>query len=154
SFASIANRVSYFFNFQGPSLSVDSMCSSSLMALHLACESIRRGECSAALVGGVNLSLHANKYMLLSRGKFASSDGRCRSFGKGGDGHVPGEGVGAVLLKPVRQAIKDGDPLYGVIRGSWCNHGGRTNGYTVPNPKAQEKLVRTALMKSDCLPET
>ncbi|MCB0208007.1 MAG: methyltransferase [Anaerolineae bacterium] len=154
SYASIANRVSYFFDLQGPSLAVDTMCSSSLTSLHLACESIKRGECLAALVGGVNISIHPNKYLQLSQGKFASSDGRCRSFGEGGDGYVPGEGVGAVLLKPLSRAEADGDHIYGVIKGSSINHGGKTSGYTVPNLATQAQVIRTALQKSGLAPGT
>src|SRR5262249_37198060 len=84
--ASIANRVSYFCNFHGPSLAVDTMCSSSLTAIHLAYESLRNGGCEAAIAGGVNVSVHPNKYLLLSQGRFVSSVGRCESFGAGGDG--------------------------------------------------------------------
>ncbi len=145
SFASIANRVSYFLDLQGPSLAVDTMCSSSLTAIHLACESLRRGESELAIAGGVNLTLHPNKYLQLSHGRFASTDGRCRAFGAEGDGYVPGEGVGAVVLKPLAQAETDGDPIYGVLRATTTNHGGRTNGYSVPNPAAQARVVGEAL---------
>ncbi len=145
---SIANRVSYFCNFHGPSLAVDTMCSSSLTAIHLACESLRNGSCEVAVAGGVNVSIHPNKYLLLSQGQFASSVGRCESFGKGGDGYVPGEGVGAVLLKPLRQALAAGDHVYAVIKGSSVNHGGKTNGYTVPNPQAQAQVIAQALKQS------
>lgn len=148
SFSSIANRVSYFFNLMGPSIALDTMCSSSLTALHLACQSIRAGDCTAAIVGGVNLSLHENKYLLLSQGNFLSSDGKCRSFGEGGDGYVPGEGVGALLIKSKSQAIKDRDHIYAKILGSSLNHGGKTNGYTVPNPIAQGKLIYNAIQKA------
>jgi polyketide synthase PksN len=103
--SSIANRVSYFFNWHGPSLAVDSMCSSSLTALHLACQSLMHGECELAIAGGVNVSIHPNKYLILAQGQFASSTGRCRSFGAGGDGYVPAEGVGSVLLKLLARAI-------------------------------------------------
>ncbi|MCP4699547.1 MAG: SDR family NAD(P)-dependent oxidoreductase, partial [Gammaproteobacteria bacterium] len=144
-FWSIANRISYTFNFQGPSLAVDTACSSSLTAIHLACESIKRHESNIAIAGGVNLSVHPDKYLLLSQNQFVSSDGRCRSFGKGGDGYVPGEGVGAILLKPLQQAVADGDRIYAVIKGSSLNHGGKTNGYTVPNPVAQAKVISKAL---------
>lgn len=143
-FASIPNRVSYFFDFHGPSIALDTMCSSSLTAIHLACQSIRNGECELALAGGVNLSLHPNKYLLLSEGQFLASDGKCRSFGEGGDGYVPGEGVGAVLLKPLKQALLDRDPIIAVIKGSALNHGGKTHGYTVPNPNAQAALIAKA----------
>lgn len=106
--SSIANRVSYWYNFQGPSIAVDTMCSSSLTAIHLACQSIQQGECGVAVAGGVNLSLHPNKYLMLAQGKFVSSKGRCESFGEGGDGYVPGEGVGAVLLKPLSKRLRTG----------------------------------------------
>jgi polyketide synthase PksN len=146
--ASIANRVSYFFNFNGPSLAVDTMCSSSLTTIHLACQSIRQGECEVAIAGGVNVSIHPNKYLILAHGKFASSKGLCESFGQGGDGYVPGEGVGAVLLKPLDKAIADGDHIYGVIKGTTVNHGGKTNGYTVPNPNAQAEVVASTLKEA------
>jgi len=142
---SIANRVSYALGLEGPSLSIDSACSSSLTALHLACQAIMAGDCRTALVGGVNLSLHPGKYIGLSQGRFASSDGRCHSFGEGGDGYVPGEGVAAVLLKPLAAALADGDIIHGVIRASAVNHGGKTNGYTVPNPAAQAAVIRRTL---------
>jgi len=146
--ASIANRVSYFLNLHGPSLAVDTMCSSSLTALHLACESLRRGGCELAIAGGVNLSIHPNKYLMLAQGRFASSKGRCESFGTGGDGYVPGEGVGAVILKPLAQAEADGDHIYGVIRATSINHGGKTNGYTVPNPHGQAAVIAHAIREA------
>lgn len=146
--SSIANRVSYFCDFQGPSMAVDSMCSSSLTAIHLACDSLRSGSCSVALAGGVNLTVHPNKYVALSQSRFLSSKGRCKSFGEGGDGYVPAEGVGAVLLKPLSQAEADGDRVYGVILGSALNHGGKTNGYTVPNPAAQAAVIEAAMAKA------
>ena len=151
---SIANRISYFFNFNGPSIAIDTACSSSLTAIHQACESIKRGESKMAIAGGVNLSIHPNKFQVLSQQHFASSDGRCRSFGEGGDGYVPGEGVGAVLLKPLQQAIADGDQVYAVIKGSSVNHGGATNGFTVPNPNAQADLIKKALEHAAVDPRT
>ncbi|WP_159397267.1 SDR family NAD(P)-dependent oxidoreductase [Sorangium cellulosum] len=154
SFASIANRVSHVLDLRGPSLAVDTMCSSSLTALHLAVGSIRNGECDAALVGGVNLSLHPHKFLLLGQGGFGATDGRCRSFGAGGDGYVPGEGVGAVLLKPLSKAIADGDTIYATIVTSRVNHGGRSNGYTVPNPTAQAEVVGEALRAAGWDPGT
>ncbi len=152
--SSIANRVSYFCNFHGPCMAVDTMCSSSLTTVHLACEAIYRGECDAAIAGGVNVSVHPNKYQLLYQGKFESSKGRCESFGEGGDGYVPGEGVGAVLLKPTAKAIADGDKIYGIIKGSAVNHGGKTNGYSVPNPKAQAAVINRAFEQSGINPRT
>ncbi|MFJ6208620.1 SDR family NAD(P)-dependent oxidoreductase [Lysinibacillus sp. NPDC092081] len=154
SFSSIANRVSYFMNFNGPSLAIDTACSSSLEAIRQACENIRMGNCELAIAGGVNLTLHPYKYLLLCDSGFLSTDGRCRSFGEGGDGYVPGEGVGAVLLKPLNKAIEDGDHIYGVIKEFSSNHGGKTNGYTVPNPKAQSELIKEAIEKSKIDPRT
>ncbi|WP_187413120.1 SDR family NAD(P)-dependent oxidoreductase, partial [Streptomyces sp. WAC01526] len=144
SLASIANRVSYFLDASGPSATVDTMCASALSAIHLACAALQRGECGAALAGGVNLSVHPGKYLMIGEGQFASSDGRCRSFGEGGDGYVPGEGVGAVLLRPLADAVADGDRILGVIRGTAVNHGGHTHGFTVPNPLAQAAVIRSA----------
>ena len=146
--SSIANRVSYFFNLHGPSMAVDTMCSSSLTAIHLACQDLKSGKTKIAIAGGVNVSLHPNKYLWLSQARFASSKGRCESFGQGGDGYVPGEGVGAVILKPLSKAQADGDRIYGIIKSSSLNHGGKTNGYTVPNPKAQTALIRESIERA------
>ncbi len=151
--SSIANRVSYFCNFNGPCMAVDTMCSSSLTAIHLAVQSLQQKECAVAIAGGVNLSLHPNKYLLLSQSNFVSSKGRCESFGQGGDGYVPGEGVGAVVLKPLAQAEQDGDSVYALLKASSINHGGKTNGYTVPNPKAQSAVIRRALDQAGIVPE-
>lgn len=148
-FWSIANRVSHWMNFCGPSLTVDTACSASLTALDLACEAIRRGDCFAALVGGVNLDLHQAKFDLNSAGGSFSRDGVCRSFGKGADGYVSGEGVGALLLKPLEQAIADGDNVHGVIKSVAVTHSGRTSGYTVPGPQSQSKLIAKALRRAD-----
>ncbi|WP_255298242.1 SDR family NAD(P)-dependent oxidoreductase [Brevibacillus dissolubilis] len=154
SLSSIANRVSYYFNLHGPSVALDTMCSSSLTALHFACHSLQKGECQLAIAGGVNVSIHPNKYLMLTQGSFLSSKGRCESFGQGGDGYVPGEGVGAVLLKPLEKAIADGDHIYGIIKGTAINHGGKTNGYTVPNPNAQAAVIRQAYKEAGIDPRT
>jgi acyl transferase domain-containing protein/acyl carrier protein len=145
SLASIANRVSYALNVHGPSMTLDTMCSSSLTAIHLACQDLRLGRTDMALAGGVNLSIHPDKYSMLSAGQFISSDGHCQSFGEGGDGYIPGEGVGVVVLKRLSDAERDGDAIHAVIRGSALNHGGKTNGYTVPNPQAQAAVIADAL---------
>lgn len=148
SYASIANRVSYFFDFKGPSIAIDTMCSSSLTAVHLACRSILSGECDMAVAGGVNLILHPNKYVQLSQSHFTATDGKCRAFGSGGDGYVPGEGVGAVILKSKKAAVRDHDRIYAVIRGSAVNAGGKSNGFTVPNPQAQSDVIREAMRQA------
>ena len=144
----IANRVSYFFNFRGPSITVDTACSSSLTAIQMAYENVRNGQCYAAVAGGTNLSIHPNKYSRLTQLNLLSSEGKCRSFGAGGNGYVPGEGVGAILLKRLEDAERDGDRIYAVIKGGALNHGGKTNGLTVPNPNAQAALVADALRDS------
>lgn len=152
SFSSIANRVSYYFNFNGPSLALDTMCSSSLTALHLACNSIHQGDCNQAIVGGVNLTIHPDKYLFLCNQRFASSEGKCRAFGEGGDGYVPGEGVGSILIKPLSQAKRDKDNIYCIIKATAVNHGGKTNGYTVPNPNAQTRVITDALKRANINP--
>ena len=151
---SIANRVSYCMNLCGPSLTVDTACSSSLTAIHQACDSIRKDECRMAIAGGVNLDLHPAKYRITRAAGMLSQDGRCRSFGQGANGYVAGEGVGAVLLKPLNQAKADGDPIYGTIKASVTNHGGRNSGYAVPNPNAQARLIETALTRAGVDPKT
>ena len=151
---SIANRISYLFDFNGPSVAIDTACSSSLSALHMACESIHRGECKAAVAGGVNLYLHPIKYILLSQLNMLSSTGTCKPFGTGADGFIPGEGVGALILKPLSKAKQDGDHILAVIKGSAMNHGGASNGYTVPNPAIQANVISQALKNAKVAPET
>jgi acyl transferase domain-containing protein len=148
SFASLANRVSYFLDIAGPSMPIDTMCSSSLTAIHEACEHIYRGECALAFAGGVNLYLHPSTYVEMASQHALSRDGKCRSFGAGANGFVPGEGVGVVLLKPLSAALEDNDTVHGLILATHVNHGGKTNGYTVPNPRAQAELIERALDKA------
>lgn len=135
-------------------MTVDTMCSSSLVAVHLAVQALRRGEAEMAIAGAVNLSLHPNKFIQQRRMKLTASDLRCRSFGRGGDGFVPSEGVGVVVLKPLRHALEDGDRVHAVIRGSSVVHMGRTNGWIVPNPAAQGEMVRDALRDAGVDPAT
>ncbi|MGO4423155.1 type I polyketide synthase, partial [Streptomyces sp. MCAF7] len=117
SFASVANRVSYFFDFSGPSVGLDTMCSSALVSIHQACLAIRNGDCEVAVAGGVNITSHPAKYLQLAWRGFLSEDGRCRSFGAGGTGYVPSEGSGAVLLKRLDAAVADGDRILAVVKG-------------------------------------
>lgn len=149
---SIPNRVSYFFNFVGPSVAVDSACSSSLAAVHLAVQSLLSGECEMALAGAVNLNLHPAKYLFLSSSGFLSTEGKCRGFGEGGNGYVPSEGVAVLVLKTLAAAEADGDRIYGVIKGSAVNHGGKATGYTVPNPRAHQAVIQAALHKAGVVP--
>jgi natural product biosynthesis luciferase-like monooxygenase protein/amino acid adenylation domain-containing protein/non-ribosomal peptide synthase protein (TIGR01720 family) len=143
--AIIANRVSFLLNLRGPSVLVDTMCSSSLVALHTACQSIRQGECTMAIAGGVNLQLSPEYYVAMSRMKMHSPDGRCKTFDRRANGIVLGEGVGAVLLKPLRQALADGDKVYATIKGSAVNHDGQTNGLTAPNPRSHAEVICQSL---------
>ncbi len=151
---SIANRVSFALNLEGPSLAVDTACSSSLSAVHLACESLRRGECRVAVAGGVNLILHPHHLEELSGAGMLSATDRCRAFGANADGFAVGEGVGAVVLKPMSHAVADGDTIWAVIVGSAINSGGRTAGYTVPNPNAQASVVGRAIGQAGLDPAT
>ncbi|MCY7296750.1 SDR family NAD(P)-dependent oxidoreductase, partial [Alteromonas sp. a30] len=151
--SSIANRVSYFCNWIGPSVALDTMCSSSLTAIQLACQSIRSGVCDMAIAGGTNVNVHPNKYLLLSQDNFTASNGRCMAFGEGGDGYVPSEGIGAVLLKRLEEAEQDSDHIYGVILSVAVNHGGKTNGFTVPNPLAQEDVIVKAMAEAGVKPQ-
>ncbi|MBK9371592.1 MAG: SDR family NAD(P)-dependent oxidoreductase [Deltaproteobacteria bacterium] len=141
---SVANRVSYAFDLVGPSLPVDTACSSSLVALHLAAQSLRRGECDVAIVGGVNLYCHPSKFLGMCATRMLSPTGHCHPFGPG-DGFAPAEGVGAIVLKRASDAERDGDRVRALVRGSAINHGGHTNGYTVPDPDAQAAVIRAAL---------
>ena len=151
---SVANRVSYVYNLQGPSITVDTACSSALSAVHLACESIRNNESSICIVGGVNIYSHPYKYVLMSQMKMLSPTGRCHSFGNDGDGFVPGEGAGALILKARADAERDGDHIYAIIKATAVNHDGKTNGYMVPSPVAQSKVILEALKRANVDPRT
>ena len=152
-FWSMANRASYHFDWHGPSMAVDTACSASLTALHLACQSLRTGECDRAVVSGVNLITHPRQYRLLCGLEMLSRTGECRPFGAGADGFVDGEGVISLVLRPAEDAVRDGDRVYAFISGSAVNAGGRANGYTAPNPEAQHTLVAKALAAADTSPE-
>lgn len=140
-----ANRLSYILNLKGPSLAVDTACSSGLIATHLAIQSLRRGESDAALAGGVNLILSPETTIAFSKARMLSPDGVCRPFDAAANGYVRGEGCGLVLLKRLADAHRDGDPVLAVIRGSAANQDGRTSGITAPNGESQKTLIRTAL---------
>ncbi len=153
-FWSIPNRISYWFNFRGPSLAIDSACSSSLTAIHLAVQSLMNGECELAVAGGINLILHPEHLRRLDRASLLTPDGVTRSFADKADGFVDGEGAGLVVLKPLARAIADGDAIYGVIKGTGINAGGKTSGYLVPNSSAQADLIAEVLDRSSISPRT
>ncbi|HEX8189594.1 MAG TPA: SDR family NAD(P)-dependent oxidoreductase, partial [Pyrinomonadaceae bacterium] len=136
----LAARLSYFLNLKGPSVAVDTACSSSLVAVHLACQSIASGESEMALAGGVFVMTTPQTHILTSQARMLAPDGRCKTFDAAADGFVPGEGVGAVVLKPLDRALADGDHVYGVIRGSATNQDGKTNGMTAPSALSQTEL--------------
>ncbi|KZN67217.1 hypothetical protein N473_08320 [Pseudoalteromonas luteoviolacea CPMOR-1] len=140
-----ANRLSYFYNFTGPSLAIDTACSSSLVALHHAVQAIRSGDIPQALVAGVNLILSDDVSQACDNAQMLAADGRCKTFSDSANGYVRSEGVGSVLLKPLSQAIEDNDPIYGVIKGSAVNQDGRSNGITAPNGRAQQQVIKAAL---------
>ncbi|WP_432106341.1 SDR family NAD(P)-dependent oxidoreductase [Streptomyces sp. AA1529] len=148
SFGDMVNRVSYQLDLGGPSKPVDTACSSALVALHEAVQSLRSGECAMALVGGVNLYLHPSTYAELGAVKMLSNRPECPAFGIGGNGIVPGEGVGVVVLKRLADARRDNDHVRAVVRGSAVNHNGRTVGFTSPSPKRQADVITAALTRA------
>ncbi|MFE1802952.1 SDR family NAD(P)-dependent oxidoreductase, partial [Streptomyces sp. NPDC059517] len=149
----IANRVSYALGLHGPSLSVDSAQSSSLVAVHLAVDSLRRGECTLALAGGVALNFAPESAEVAGRFGGLSPDGRCFTFDSRANGYVRGEGGGVVVLKPLAHAVRDGDTVYGVILGSAVNNDGATDGLTVPSAEAQATVLRQACLDAGVDPQ-
>lgn len=139
-----ANRISYCLNLRGPSIAMDTACSSALTAVHTACEHIRAGRCTTALAGGVTVMITPGGFIGFSQASMLSPEGRCKAFAASADGFVRGEGAGMVLLKRLSDAIKDGDPIRGVILGTAVNQDGHTNGISLPSPEAQARLVREA----------
>jgi polyketide synthase PksN len=142
--AALPGRLAYFLDLHGPALAIDTACSSSLVALHHAVESVRRAECDYAFVGGVHLHVRLYSYLSLLRMGALSPRGACRPFDRRADGFVPGEGVAALLIRPLADALAAGDTVFGVIRGSAVNNDGRSNGLLAPNPLAQTQLLQTA----------
>ena len=151
--SSAAGRIAYLFGFNGPALQVDTSCSSSLVAVHLACQSLAAGECELAIVAGVNLILSEKNIQLRTQLNAMSAQGICRPFDESADGFVQGEGIGAIVLKPTHQARRDGNPIYFDILASACNHNGGGNGLTAPNGTAQEALLREALNTAGVSPQ-
>lgn len=144
----LAGRLSYFFGWVGPSIAIDTACSSSLVAVHMACQSLRLGECDFALSGGVNLTLSPLPNIALSKAMMLSPDGKCKTFDASANGYVRSEGCGVVLLKRLNDAITDDDNILAVIRGSAVNQDGRSQGLTAPNGLSQETVIRNALKES------
>ena len=148
----ISGRLSYLFGFQGPSLVVDTACSSSMVAVHLACQSLRNGECSMALAAGVNLILSPEVSVYLSCSGALSPDGRCKAFDASADGFGRAEGCGVLVLKKLSEARAQGDNILAVIRGSAVGHDGPSSSFTVPNGVAQQAVIRQALQGAGVAP--
>ncbi|XP_053269054.1 uncharacterized protein LOC128426215 [Pleuronectes platessa] len=145
-----ANRVSYIFNFTGPSLAIDSACSSSLVALHLACQAIKQGDCDMALCGGVNCIFEPRVFVALSKAKMISPEGTSRPFSRTADGYGRGEGCGVVLLKPLKKALQDHDHIWGIISKTAVNQDGHSvTPMTKPSMTQQEELLRRIYSDSD-----
>lgn len=147
-----ANRLSYVFDFKGPSIAVDTACSSSLVAVHLACQSLRMGESNLALTGGVNLILLPDMTVNLAQARMMSATGRCKPFDASADGYVRGEGCGIVVLKRLSDALADGDRILSVIRSTAVNQDGRSNGLTAPYGLSQQEVIKVALDEADVSP--
>ncbi|MEO8110497.1 MAG: SDR family NAD(P)-dependent oxidoreductase [Ginsengibacter sp.] len=147
-----ANRISYYFDLHGPSLALDTACSSSLSAVHLACQSLRNGECRMAFAGGVNLILSPAPSIAFTKAGVMAPDGRCKTFDGSANGYVRGEGGGVIVLKELSSALADGDNIHAVIMGSAIRQDGRTNGLMAPNPEAQEAMLREAYLAAGIEP--
>ena len=147
-----AGRLSYILGLQGPALALDTACSSSLVAVHLACQSLRSGECRQALAGGAYLMLSVQTTIAMSKLRALSADGRCKTFDATADGYVRGEGCGIVALKRMSDAIADGDNILALICGSAVNQDGRSSGLTVPNAQAQQAVIQEALTNAKVEP--
>ncbi|KAF2472400.1 uncharacterized protein BDR25DRAFT_341828 [Lindgomyces ingoldianus] len=150
--AILSNRVSYFFDMKGPSLTVDTACSSSLVALHLACQSLRNGESKMSIVGGTNLIFSPDVMIAMSNVHFLGPDSKCYTYDNRSNGYSRGEGIAAIILKPLEDAVRDNDTIRAVIRGTFCNQDGRTAGIMLPSRQAQEELITMAYNESGCDP--
>jgi len=147
-----ANRISYLFDFRGPSMAIDTACSASLVAVHLACCSLWNGESTLALAGGVSLILSPAITINFTKAGLMAPDGRCKTFDARANGYVRGEGAGLVVLKPLSRALSDGDAIYAVVRGSAVGHDGRSNGLMAPSRQAQEAVLREAYRRAGVSP--
>lgn len=151
--AVLSARISYLLDMTGPTMTINTACSSSLVAAHQACQSLRAGECDAAIAAGVNLILSSKTLESIGNAGMISESGECFAFDKRADGMVPAEAVAVVVLKKLSQAEKDGDPIYAVIKGSGVNYDGKTNGITSPSGLSQKKLLKEVYEKYDINPE-
>ena len=149
-----AGRLSYILGLKGPSMAIDTSCSSSLVSIHLACQSLRLGECDAALAGGVCLNLAPDTSIALSRTQMLNPEGRCKTFDASANGFAKGEGCGVIVLKRLSDAIADGDNILALVRGSAVNHNGRSSSLIAPNGLSQQAVIRQALANGGVKPES
>lgn len=153
SLTSLSNRISYHFNLKGPSVTVDTACSASLVGFHHACQSIWNGEAKMAIAGGVNVILRPETSIMLSKGGFLGPSGLCKAFDESADGYVRGEGVAIIIIKPLQKALENNDRIYALVEGTAINHDGyKTEGYTVPNIEAQTTLLSSLYNKTGISP--
>lgn len=150
--AAAAGRISYRLGLQGPAVAVDTACSSSLVAIHQACQALQLGECDLALAGGANVLLTPATMITFSSAHMLAPDGRCKTFDAAADGYVRGEGCGVIVVKRFEDAVRDGDRIRAVIRGSAINQDGASGGLTVPNGVAQQRVIADALKRADLEP--
>jgi len=148
------NRVSFLMNWHGPSEPIETACSSSLVAIHRGVLALQSGDCSLAVVGGVNALVVSDFHVSFNEAGMLCEDGRCKTFSKDANGYVRGEGVGLLVLKRLSAAESDGDLIYGVIRGTAENHGGRANSLTAPDPQSQAEVIVRAFAKGGIDPRT
>lgn len=151
--AVLSSRIAYFMDLKGPNMTINTACSSGLVAMHQACQSIKNGECDMAIASGVNLILDANSLERIDKAGMISETNTCYAFDKRADGMVPAEAVVSIVLKSLSKAKRDGNPIYAVVKGSGINYDGRTNGITSPNGLSQQKLIEQVYTKNHINPE-
>lgn len=151
-FSTAVGRLSYSLGLQGPCMALDTACSSSLVALHLACRSLQIGESDLTLAGGVNLMLSPELHICFSKLQAISPDGKCKTFDASANGYVRGEGCGMVVLKRLKDAVRDGNHILALVKGSAINQDGKTNGLAAPNGNAQQAVIREALADAGIQP--
>ncbi|MEC0253276.1 polyketide synthase, partial [Bacillus halotolerans] len=151
--AILAARLSYFLNLDGPNMAINTACSSGLVAVHQACQSLRNGECDTAIVAGANLLITPDSYNGMNKAGMLSADGKCYAFDKRANGMVPAEAVAVIVLKRLSKAESDGNPVYATVVGSGINYDGKTNGITAPSGRSQSRLIKEVYDRFHIKPE-